>query len=149
MRRLTIGRVIGVAFLATVVSLLSIDTAQACRFLWRFRNACAPVICCPPVEVVDVVSTCCPTPVDCTVSTCSPCPTVCEVPTCSPCASTCGDVLVVDGCTMASSCEPIVEPYPAEPMEVEPEPAVEEAAPDECPPSRKRRRWKKRWRKIF
>ena len=57
MRRLSIGRLIAVIFAVTVVLLFSIDTALACRFLWRPR-CYTPVYYCPPACEVITYSSC-------------------------------------------------------------------------------------------
>ncbi len=121
MRRFSIGRLIAIVFVATIVSLLSIDTTQACRFLWRHRLAV-----CPPVVTV-------PAGFGCGMADCSPCPL--PVDCCGD--EVVGDVLIeapiVDGCGMTTSCAPIVEPYPSAPVEAaptkEPTPAVQEPTP--------------------
>ena len=57
MRQPSIGRLIALMIGATVVLLLSIDTALACRFFHRRSSyvVCSPVVTCPPVMS-------CPTP---------------------------------------------------------------------------------------
>ncbi len=86
MRRLSIGRLIGIAFLATVVTLLSFDTTQACWLWGRLRHRCPPVVC-APVRVAhrdNVLSGSgglrmlhlhVPSSVVYELPTCSPCPT--------------------------------------------------------------------------
>lgn len=51
MRQPSIGRLIALMIGATVVLLLSIDTALACRLFHRRSSyvACSPVVTCPPV----------------------------------------------------------------------------------------------------
>jgi hypothetical protein len=81
MRRPSIGRLIVMALVATVVSLLTIDTTLACRYLMRHRHFDAPVpiaaimsdggecgapACDPMVEEATAASNCCgETPTSC------------------------------------------------------------------------------------
>ena len=89
MRQPSIGRLIALMIGATVVLLLTIDTAMACRFFLRRPShiACSPVMTCPPVIA-------CPLP----------CSTENEVVVhYDACSSICGEPIYDNSCV--SGCE--------------------------------------------
>ncbi len=106
MRRVSIGRLIFIGLAVTVVSLMGIDTARACRWLWRHHRApCPEVVYCPPVIV---------------------CPSPCEPVGCQAGSTT--EPVPAE----APQADQLAEP-PAPPSEPPPPPAEVEAPAEQLP----------------
>lgn len=125
MRRPNVGRLIALLFVATVVTLLAIDTAMACRFFSRHSavSSCPPVWC-PPV-------TSCPPVVECPpVSCCSDQIVYGDVVESSYYPS--GETVIDSGCCGSVVSGPVDggSITPVEPMSAEPSPSPTPAVPE-------------------